>query len=148
MTPSMLSNKCIYALKAVFELAFRDTSEPVKTREIAAAQRIPQRFLEIILSELRHAGLLRSKRGNDGGYVLAESARHVTIGEVVECIQGRDSWAAGRRAAADPGDDGVFAEVWEEVNHAIVNVYHSTTFADLVERERARDRESVCNYVI
>ena len=62
-----ISKKCDYALRAIFELAFRSTSRPVAVQEIAAAQNIPPRFLEIILNELRQVGLVASHRGNAGG---------------------------------------------------------------------------------
>ena len=69
--PIELSQKCKYALQAIFELASREGSEPVKVSTIAKSQVIPPRFLEIILSQLRKSGFVISKRGSAGGYLLA-----------------------------------------------------------------------------
>ena len=69
--PSKISKRCRYGLRAIFELALRGTSEPVKIQDIASAQGIPQRFLEIILSELKQGGFVESRRGSNGAYMLA-----------------------------------------------------------------------------
>lgn len=148
MPPSTVSNKCIYALRAIFELALRGSDEPVSTHEIAAAQRIPQRFLEIILSELRHAGLLRSKRGNDGGYILARPARRITVADVIECVQGGNSRDPSAGAVSDATAEDAFADMWQQVTIAVSNVYNNTTFADLLEKELARRSRYVANYAI
>ena len=71
-----ISKKCQYALKAIFELAWRNQSEPTRAQRIAEAQRISPRFMEIILNELKHGGFVESRRGNDGGYMLAQDAFH------------------------------------------------------------------------
>ena len=83
-----LSRKCQYALKAVFELAWRNTGKPVKTYSIADAQHMSPRFTEIILNELKHGGYVESRRGNTGGYLLARGAAEITVREVIEYIQG------------------------------------------------------------
>ena len=75
-----ISKKCQYALRAVFELAVRNTGQPVKIQQIAGAQNIPPRFLEVILNQLRHAGFVESRRGNEGGYMLAPGAEELTVG--------------------------------------------------------------------
>ncbi len=146
--PIMLSNKCIYALRAVFELSLPNAGTAVRSQDIAAAQRIPQRFLEIILSDLRHAGLVRSKRGNEGGYVLARPAAEITVGEVIDRIQGRQGKFG--LASAAPGSAGglAFSEMWKKVSNAISGVYDNTTFADVVDQEAARRKAYVPNYAI
>ena len=83
-----ISKKCQYALKAVFELTWRDQGEPIRTYEIAEAQRISPRFMEIILNELKHDGFVESRRGNKGGYMLARDARDLTVREIIEYIEG------------------------------------------------------------
>lgn len=77
----MVSKKCRYALRAIFELSLRDSAQPVKIQEIATAQSIPACFLEVILSELKHGGFVDSKRGSDGGYMLTRDACDLTVGE-------------------------------------------------------------------
>ena len=83
-----ISRKCEYALRAVFELATVDDGRPVKTHRIAAAQNIPIRFLEVILNELRHAGIVESRRGNAGGYMLARPPANISLAEVIRLMDG------------------------------------------------------------
>jgi len=89
-----ISKRCQYALRAVFELGLRKTDQPVKIQEIAGAQNIPPRFLEVILNQLRHAGFVDSRRGSEGGYMLAQAPEDLTVGQVIRYIQGPFSMTA------------------------------------------------------
>lgn len=146
-----ISKKCQYALKAVFELAWRNTGKPVKTYSIADAQRMSPRFTEIILNELKHGGYVESRRGNTGGYLLARDAASLTVREVIEYIQGPISLVPeateGGANAAFLGNE-AFKELWEQVNNAVREVCDGRTFADLVEFERAARDSSAVNYCI
>ena len=146
-----ISKKCQYALKAIFELAWRNGGEPVKTHDIADAQRMSPRFTEIILNELKHGGFVESRRGNEGGYMLARDAEDVTVREIIEYIEGPISIAPD--AAKDDGNttflgNEAFKELWQKVNNAIGEVCDKRTFADLVEFERAKRDKCVPNYNI
>jgi Rrf2 family protein len=79
--------KAEYAVRAVIELA-RGEGEPVKRDRIVAAQAIPPKFLENILAELRHAGLVESQRGSEGGYWLSKDAGEITIADVMRAVEG------------------------------------------------------------
>ena len=146
-----ISKKCQYALKALFELAWRNSGKPVKTHYIADAQRMSPRFTEIILNELKHGGFVESKRGNEGGYMLARDAGTLTVREVIEHIQGPISLVPDTaKAAGDAAFLGneAFRELWQQVNDAICDVCGSRTFADLVAFEQTRREGSVPNYCI
>src|SRR4029453_11575405 len=82
-----VSAKADYALRGVLEIAAAK-NPPVKRDEIARAQRIPVKFLETILGELKHAGIVASQRGADGGYSLAKSADEGTVADVIRGIDG------------------------------------------------------------
>lgn len=146
-----LSKKCQYALKAVFELAWRNTGQPVKTCKIAEGQQMSTRFTEIILNELKHGGYVESRRGNAGGYLLARDAADLTVREVIEYIQGPISLAPeateGGASAAFLGKE-AFKELWQQVNDAVCQVCDGRTFADLVESERVAKDRSVADYCI
>lgn len=146
-----ISKKCQYALKAIFELAWRSSGEPVKTRDIADAQRISPRFTEIILNELKHGGFVESRRGSEGGYLLARDARGLTVREIVEYIEGPISVAPNAaedsRKTAFPGNE-AFKELWHEVNDVVYEVCDNKTFAELVEFERVKRDRCVANYSI
>ena len=147
--PDIVSKKCRYALRAIFELALRDTDEPVKIQEIAASQAIPSRFLEVILSELKQGGFVESRRGNEGGYILARAADELTVGEVISFLQGkpRTKERTGRHEPVLVGDY-VFSKMWKEVSDAIAYIYNSTTFSDLVKQEMAKIKSYIPNYAI
>ncbi len=84
----IVSQKSLYALRALFELAKRKHQGPVKISTIAYAQVIPRRFLDVILNSLRLAGLLESRRGSNGGYYLAKSPKDISVGDVLRIMQG------------------------------------------------------------
>jgi len=96
------SVKCEYALRAVLDLALAgsSTAGPIRIADIASRQQIPQKFLETILSDLRKRGLLESRRGAEGGYMLARPAETITVGEVVRAVEGGRSAPLLRSPAA------------------------------------------------
>ena len=142
-----ISKKCQYALKAVFELAWRNQGDPIRTYEIAKAQRISPRFMEIILNELKHGGFVESKRGNEGGYMLAREARDLTVREIIEYIEGPIAIVQDKDNASSVGNE-AFSELWQEIDNAVSEVCDNKTFADLVEFEQAKRKTCVPNYSI
>src|SRR5213078_2685244 len=87
-TPMRVSAKADYALRAVLELAAAQGEGPVKGERIAQAQDIPLKFLENILLELRHDGLVASQRGAEGGYWLARPPEEITLAAVIRAVDG------------------------------------------------------------
>ncbi len=144
--PSRLSKKCRYGLRAIFELSLRQTPDPVKIQDIALAQAIPQRFLEIILAELKQGGFVESRRGYKGGYMLARSADDLTVGEVINFFQGDNRKGNGN--SWNLRGDYVFSKLWKKVSDAISSVYSTTTFAEMVQDELSQSRAYVANYAI
>ena len=140
------STKCIYALRAVFELALHNGFGVVKSQQIASAQGIPLRFLEIILSELRQGGFIESRRGNAGGYVLARPSEMITVAQIIDFIEGHKA-ARKPRFTADGGED-PFNNLWQELDRACSEVLASTSFANLAEEEVRKCNLRVPNYVI
>lgn len=148
----MLSQKCQYALRAVFELARHYGKGPVKIGGIAAAQAIPPRFLEVILGQLKQGGFVDSRRGASGGYELRRSPGDLAVGEVIRfiegplgpvtCLTGQDQENCRLRGNC------VFLGMWERAQEAIAKVYDSTTFGGLVEEDRRRQRDYVSSYAI
>jgi len=136
-----ISVKGEYALKAIFDLAVQKSPEPVKIADIARRQKIPQKFLELILASLKQAGLVESRRGAEGGYLLARPADAITIAEVLRYVEGKKQ--KGRGAAADP-----FAEMWQAVDAAISGVLDHTTFAQLTRRWQEKQTRYVPNWEI
>jgi Rrf2 family cysteine metabolism transcriptional repressor len=136
-----VSLKCQYALRAIFELARNETNAPEKIADIGRAQGIPIRFLENILHELKRAGIVRSFRGKYGGYILADSPSAITAGDIIRCIEGPPLQAGcitGKQDGCPSLGDCVFLPMWERLQHAITDIYDSTTFEDLVTQSHAK----------
>lgn len=132
-----VTQKCQYALRAVYELALRQDSSPCKIGVIAESQGIPVRFLENILNGLKGAGFVDSARGKDGGYYLTRGADKITVGEVIRFIQGPfDPVDCNSRldASCNIFDDCVFRPLWEKARLALDVVYDGTTIQDLVDQ--------------
>lgn len=146
-----ISKKSYYALRAVYELALRRTAVPVSVADIADAQGIPPRFLEGILNELRHAGIVVSQRGNAGGYALAATPEKITVADILEATQGPISIAArGNSQTAHkyiPGD-AAFDDFWQMVDDAIAEVCRHASVADLIKLEMVSERTPVPDYTI
>lgn len=83
-----ISAKADYAVRAALELAASPDGKPVKGTKLAEAQHIPLQFLEHILLDLKHAGLIKTKRGARGGYWLAEPPSSVTVADVIRAVEG------------------------------------------------------------
>lgn len=137
-----ISVKGEYALKALFDLAVQKSTEPVKIADIARRQKIPQKFLELILAGLKQAGFVQSRRGAEGGYLLARSPDAITVGEVLRQVEGQKR-ARPASGAADP-----FSEMWKAVDDAISGVIDRTTFAELARRWQERQTRYVPNWEI
>jgi len=145
-----VSRKTQYALRAVVDLAIHQNGDPIKARQIADRQAIPTRFLELILSELKRAGYVRSERGRGGGYVLARPAEDLTIGEVM-AVMGADPApvaCVSKEGASDCvlRDRCAFFDLWKEARDALEGVYNRTTIGDLVRRaeEAGKSVEQEC----
>ena len=87
----IITQKNKYAIRALFELAKRREEGPVKTAEIAAAQKIPVRFLEVILGQLTRCGMVSSKRGYSGGYILIRSPDSISVGDIIRSMGSAES---------------------------------------------------------
>ena len=129
-----VSAKTDYALRAALELAAAPDDKPVKGERIATAQAIPLRFLENILMQLRHAGLVDSRRGAEGGYRLARPATEVTLADVIRAIDGPLAGVSGVRPEA-LGFNGVaepMRDVWIAVRASLRNVLERVTLAEVI----------------
>jgi Rrf2 family protein len=122
-----VSVKGEYALQALFDLACQRPGKPVKIADIARRQKIPQKFLELILAGLKQGGFVESRRGAEGGYMLARPADVITVGEVLRFVEGtRTSRVRQRRKLDSP-----FGEMWRRVDDAVAGVVNQTSFAEL-----------------
>jgi Rrf2 family protein len=132
-----VSAKTDYALRAVVELASTNGDAPVKGEKLATSQAIPLRFLENILLQLRHAGLIESRRGADGGYRLARPASEIALADVIRAIDGPLAGVSGARPETLDfhGSSEPLREVWVAVRAALRGVLEQVTVADVAAGE-------------
>ena len=128
-----ISAKADYAVRATVELAAAPDERPVKAERIATAQDIPLNFLENILGELRHAGIVRSHRGAEGGFRLAKPPEQLAIADVIRAVEGPLASIRG-----GPPEDTVYPsasealpKVWIAVRASLRRVVEHVTVADV-----------------
>ena len=131
-----VSTKGYYALQALFDLASQSTDEPVKIADIARRQKIPQKFLGLVLSSLKQGGFVESRRGADGGYYLARLPETITVGQVLRFIDG----PAQKKKV--PQREAPFSELWRKVDRNVAEIMERSDLASIVrdwaEKQRSR----------
>jgi Rrf2 family protein len=141
----VFTQKNQYAIRAVFELAKRRDQGPIKINEIAQAQKIPTRFLEIILNQMKHGGLLESKRGFYGGYILIRSPDEITVGEILRMMD-KSSDSLYRITGMVRDDQqfegsGIFLSMWTKAHKAMIDVLDNTTIQNLLDQSSATETQ-------
>lgn len=128
-----ISARSDYAVRAVVELAAA-TPQRLKADQIVAAQDIPAKFLETILTDLRRAGLVASRRGAEGGYSLMRDAAEISVADVIRAVDGPLAWVRDTRPGSVQytGTAEPLAEVWVAVRAALRGVLDEVTVADVV----------------
>ncbi|HVC83688.1 MAG TPA: Rrf2 family transcriptional regulator [Solirubrobacteraceae bacterium] len=138
----MFSTKAEYGVRVMVDLARRGGAEPVALAEIAEAEGLPLAYLEHLVARLRRAGLVESRRGAHGGYLLAREPAQITMAEVVEALEGRiapieciSSSPDGTISCvreSDPAHICTTKVLWTRVRAAIVQTLQETTLAELI----------------
>ena len=136
-----VSTRGDYASRALLSLALHAEREgPTSVRDIAERTGLPQPYLEQILLALKGAGLVRSKRGVGGGYVLARSPSEITLGEIVSAVDGPivvgDFGLPHQEGACEHEGQCVLLDVWAGVSEHMRRHLDSYTLADCVRRAR------------
>jgi Rrf2 family protein len=132
-----ISAKADYAVRATLELAAAEEGVPVKGERIADAQDIPLQFLEHILLELKHARIVRAKRGARGGYWLARPADDITLANVIRAVEGplANIQDDAPEQTSYPGHAERLREVWVAVRANLRAVLEQVTLADVASGE-------------
>jgi Rrf2 family protein len=139
-----ISVKGEYALQALFDLASQPPGTPVKIGDIAKRQKIPQKFLELILAGLKQGGFVESRRGAEGGYLLVRTPETLTAGEVLRFVEG----AQLGRSRSRRRTDSPFTGMWSRVDVAMGEVLDHTTFAELRRAWAERNARFIPNWEI
>ena len=130
-----VSTRGDYAARALLSLALHESDRPTSVKEIAERTNLPQPYLEQILLAVKGAGLVQSKRGVGGGYVLARPAEEITLAEILAAVDGPLVTVIGEHDHCE--GHCVLQEVWSGVSEEMRSVLEGFTLADLVARTRA-----------
>src|SRR5277367_6393868 len=135
-----ISQKGLYALKALVHLAGRYPSGAIKIRQIAADEQLPEKFLELILLELKHARIVESVRGANGGYRLKRAPSSIFLGEIIRTIDGPlapfgDAEGLRRLVEQDKKHSALF-RVFLAVRNAASDILDHTSLADICHAKK------------
>jgi Rrf2 family protein len=141
VAPVKVSTRGDYACRALVSLALHgDGAGPTSVRDIAERTGLPQPYLEQILLALKGAGLVRSKRGVGGGYVLAREPASITLGSIVSAVDGPivlgDFGEPHQNGACDHEGQCVLLAVWAEVSEQMRHLLDALTLSDVVSMAR------------
>jgi Rrf2 family protein len=144
----MFSTKSEYGVRVLVELARRGSEDPVSLAEIAEHEGLPLAYLEHLVARLRRAGLVESRRGAHGGYLLTRAPESITMAEVVEalegaiapveCISGAPDGSVRCARETDPDHVCTTKLLWARVRGSIVQTLQQTTLAELVPAPRKK----------
>jgi len=138
-----ISTKGRYGLRAILELARQSGEKPVSTKEISQKQKISIPYLEQLFFRLKNMGYIKSVRGAQGGYFLARDPAQISVGEIIECLDGPLEFS-DCRYSDDPsatciGKENCLAiHFWEDLRNMIYNKIHNTSLADLLNYSQKR----------
>jgi Rrf2 family protein len=134
-----LSTKSRYGLRALFDMAYHAGTLPVQIKDISRRQAISPRYLEQIFQDLKKAGLLKSRRGPQGGYFLTKKPNEITVKDIVEAAEGEmalvDCTKKGRggKAKCEFDNQCVTQKVWAEAGQRLNDYFASVTLKDLCD---------------
>jgi len=137
-----ISTKGRYGLRAILELARHKGDKPVSTKEISIKQKITVPYLEQLFFKLKHKGFVRSVRGAQGGYFLTRDASKISVGEIIECLDGPIEFTDCKNLN-DPNSTCIGPEnclaiaFWDDLKQIINERLYGTSLADLlIEAEK------------
>jgi Rrf2 family iron-sulfur cluster assembly transcriptional regulator len=131
-------NKLFYAMEAVLYIAYNTANGAISSRDIAAKQGLPPRYLEGLMQKLVHAGILRGIRGPRGGYVLAKERRRITLSDICAVLQEDASDKEAASYAATPLGKNIVLPIWKKAYSAWFSSLEGVNLAELCEQASAR----------
>jgi Rrf2 family protein len=145
-----LSKKAEYALRALIYASRFPEGTTFQIKELADKNRIPKKFLELILLELKNGGIMRSKRGVGGGYLLARRPETIRSSEIIRVIEGPVTTEERRKGAGKTGEEGsspAVSRLVRETSEALGKVLDRWTLADLSREEQEAEERKARNVI-
>ncbi len=131
-----LPRKTMLALEAVLDVAYNARPDPVQAKDITARQGVPQRYLEQVMQQLVHHGILKGVRGPRGGYTLARERRRITVGDVVRIVDQLDAETDDEPVSRAELGEKVVAPLWNDTRDALLEQLDRVTMEDMCRRAR------------
>lgn len=132
-----LSRKTMLAIEAVVDIAFYGRSDPVQAKEITTRQGVPQRYLEQVMQQLVHEGVLKGVRGPRGGYTLARERRKISVGEIVRIVSSLDAAEDGEAGSNSELGQSVVGPLWDQIQSELLATLDAITIEELCRRADA-----------
>lgn len=136
-----LSTRGRYGLRAMIDMAQSEDKGPIATHTIAARQGISERYLEQLMVPLKRAGLVKSIRGSQGGYILGKNPDNITAGDIIRVLEGPiapvDCVSENNPEACEREEYCITRVVWTKVRDAIAEVLDSYSLADLAKESQS-----------
>ncbi|SES72287.1 transcriptional regulator, BadM/Rrf2 family [Natronincola peptidivorans] len=147
-----LSTKGRYGLKAMFDLTIHYGDGPIALKSIAERQEISDHYLEQLIAILRKAGLVKSVRGAQGGYMLAAEPKNITVGDIIRTLEGplapSDCVMEDDPKSCEKANYCVTKVVWEKIRDSMNNVIDSITLGDMLEDyNKIKNKENYMFYI-
>jgi Rrf2 family protein len=130
----MFSAKAHYGLKGIVYLAKNAGRGPVQAKEIASTQKVPVRYLELLLSQLKKARLIDSNRGKMGGYFLTRSASSISVLDVIMALEGKISFITGYEKNENDRIEVVVSNYWKQIEDSLIDLLKKRTVDDLLQQ--------------
>lgn len=125
------SRKTLLAIEAVVDIALHARPDPVQSRDLMTRQGVPQRYLEQVMQQLVHVGILRGVRGPKGGYTLGRERRRITVGEIVRVVD--DLERKEETTPASKLNDQIIRPLWDEIGAITLERLDKVTIEQLCE---------------
>ncbi len=133
-----ISRKTMLAIEAVVDVALHAQPDPVQSKEITRRQGVPQRYLEQVMQQLVHSGILRGVRGPKGGYILARERRRITVGEIVRIVDTMDT-KDENQASKSQLNQQLIEPMWGGIESGFLAELDTITIEKLWQDARAND---------
>ncbi len=144
-----LSTKGRYGLRAMVDLALNCEEEAVSISSIGERQAISESYLEQLIAKLKKAGLVNSIRGSQGGYILAKSAKDISVGDILRALEGDlhpvDCSEITGESPCSGSDICVTKYVWKRISDSINSAVDEILLSELVEESKNIQKESLIN---
>jgi Rrf2 family protein len=134
----------------MLDLAIYSVNEHISLRSIAERQNISESYLEQIFSALRKAGLVKSVKGMQGGYILTNNPAKITVGQILRVLEGDLSVVGSNTRSSDTNErleDIIMTKVWDKIDESINSVADSITLEDLVIESKNSNSENLMYYI-